>query len=161
MERVFLPLKLKCLLPSDVYKVADILFACQKDGCITYSSANLKSFHMPKEAVELAIQTLIERDIISYAIKEDKFFRFEINKKELERYDKSNWININESSVLAKATAVRFTSHYVEEKYVEEKKEEPKKDGGMSVDELRALMAKLQEQLKQQETNSSSDGLPW
>lgn len=156
MERVFLPLKLKCLLPSDVYKVADILFACQKDGCITYSSANLKSFHMPKEAVELAIQTLIERDIISYAIKEDKFFRFEINKKELERYDKSNWININESSVLAKATAVRFTSHYVEEK-----KEEPKKEAGMSVDELRALMAKLQEQLKQQETNSSSDGLPW
>lgn len=156
MERVFLPLKLKCLLPSDVYKVADILFACQKDGCITYSSANLKSFHMPKEAVELAIQTLIERDIISYAIKEDKFFRFEINKKELERYDKSNWININESSVLAKATAVRFTSHFVEEK-----KEEPKKEAGMSVDELRALMAKLQEQLKQQETNSSSDGLPW
>lgn len=156
MERVFLPLKLKCLLPSDVYKVADILFACQKDGCITYSSANLKSFHMPKEAVELAIQTLIDRDIISYAIKEDKFFRFEINKKELERYDKSNWININESSVLAKATAVRFTSHYVEEK-----KEEPKKEAGMSVDELRALMAKLQEQLKQQETNSSSDGLPW
>jgi hypothetical protein len=111
---------------------------------------------MPKEAVELAIQTLIERDIISYAIKEDKFFRFEINKKELERYEKSNWININESSVLAKATAVRFTSHYVEEK-----KEEPKKEAGMSVDELRALMAKLQEQLKQQETNSSSDGLPW
>lgn len=156
MERIFLPLKLKCLLPSDVYKVADILFACQKDGCITYSSANLKSFHMPKEAVELAIQTLIERDIISYAIKEDKFFRFEINKKELERYDKSNWININESSVLAKATAVRFTSHYVEEK-----KGEPKKEAGMSVDELRALMAKLQEQLKQQETNSSSDGIPW
>jgi hypothetical protein len=156
MERIFLPLKLKCLLPSDVYKVADILFACQKDGCITYSSANLKSFHMPKEAVELAIQTLIDRDVISYAIKEDKFFRFEINKKELERYDKSNWININESSVLAKATAVRFTSHYVEEK-----KEEPKKEAGMSVDELRALMAKLQEQLKQQETNSSSDGLPW
>jgi hypothetical protein len=156
MERIFLPLKLKCLLPSDVYKVADILFACQKEGCITYSSANLKSFHMPKEAVELAIQTLIERDIISYAIKEDKFFRFEINKKELERYEKSNWININESSVLAKATAVRFTSHYVEEK-----KEEPKKEAGMSVDELRALMAKLQEQLKQQETNSSSDGLPW
>ena len=156
MERVFLPLKLKCLLPSDVYKVADILFACQKDGCITYSSANLKSFHMPKEAVELAIQTLIDRDIMSYAIKEDKFFRFEINKKELERYDKSNWININESSVLAKATAVRFTSHYVEEK-----KEEPKKEAGMSVDELRALMAKLQEQLKQQETNSSSGGLPW
>ena len=156
MERVFLPLKLKCLLPSDVYKVADILFACQKDGCITYSSANLKSFHMPKEAVELAIQTLIDRDIMSYAIKEDKFFRCEINKKELERYDKSNWININESSVLAKATAVRFTSHYVEEK-----KEEPKKEAGMSVDELRALMAKLQEQLKQQETNSSSDGLPW
>ena len=156
MERVFLPLKLKFLLPSDVYKVAYILFACHKDGCIPYSSANLKSFHMPKEAVELAIQTLIERDIISYAIKEDKFFRVEINKKELERYDKSNWININESSVLAKATAVRFTSHYVEEK-----KEEPKKDGGMSVDELRALMAKLQEQLKQQETNSSSDGLPW
>lgn len=156
MERVFLPLKLKCLLPSDVYKVADILFACQRDGYITYSSANLKSFHMLKDVVEIAIQTLIDRDIIGYPTREDKFFRFEINKNTLKKYDESNWLNINESSSLARATEVRFTKHYVEEK-----KEEPKKDGGMSVDELRALMAKLQEQLKQQETNSSSDGLPW
>lgn len=156
MERVFLPLKLKCLLPADVYKVADILFACQKEGNITYSSANLKSFHMPKEAVEIAIQTLVDRNIVGYPVKEDKFFKFEINKDTLKKYDESNWFNINESSSLARATEVRFTKHYVEEK-----KEEPKKDGGMSIDELRALMAKLQEQLKQQETNSSSDGLPW
>lgn len=109
MDKIYLNLKLKCLLPIEVYKVADILFACQKDGYVTYSSNNVKSMHMPKEAVEIAIQTLIDRQILDQPVKEGNFWKFKINADGIKRYQDSSWDDINNAPVLRMSSETKFT----------------------------------------------------
>lgn len=109
MEKIYLNLKLKCLLPTEVSKVADIMFACQKDGYVTYSPASVKSMHMPREAVEIAIQTLIDREIIDSPVKEEKFWKFKINEANIKRYNDSSWDDINNAPVLRMSSETKFT----------------------------------------------------
>lgn len=150
MEKIYLNLKLKCLLPIEVYKVADILFACQKDGYVTYSSNNVKSMHMPKEAVEIAIQTLIDRQILDQPVKEGNFWKFKINADGIKRYQDSSWDDINEAPALRKSSEVKFTH-------------QPQTED-MSVEEMKKQIAQLQAMLMTQvknENNEGNDGLPW
>lgn len=151
MERIYLPLKLKCLLPTEVYKVADIMFACQKEGFVTYSPANVKSLHMPKEVIEVCLQTLLDKDILHRPEKEDKFWKFKINREELEKYNSSSWDDINNAPVIMRSAEVKFTHETVYQPV------------DMSTEQMMALMKKLQAQIlsKQQKENNSSDGLPW
>lgn len=150
MERQFLDLKLKCLLPTDVYKVADVLFACQKDGYITFSAQNAKSMHMPQEVVELCIQTLLDREILTDAVKEGKYYKFQINAEMLKRYREATWDDINDAPVMRKANEVRYT-HAQE------------KPSGMTAEQMMAEIKSLQLMLaeKMKENTSSSEGLPY
>jgi len=148
MERQFLDLKLKCLLPTDVYKVADVLFACQKDGYITFSPQNAKSMHMPQEAVELCIQTLLDREILTNAAKEGKYYKFQINADMLKRYRESDWNDINEAPILAKSNEVRYTQE---------------KPSGLTAEQMMAEIKSLQLMLaeKMKENTSIGEGLPY
>jgi hypothetical protein len=148
MERQFLDLKLKCLLPTDVYKVADVLFACQKDGYITFSPQNAKSMHMPQEAVELCIQTLLDREILTNAVKEGKYYKFQINADMLKRYRESSWDAINDAPILAKANEVRYTQE---------------KPSGLTAEQMMAEIKSLQLMLaeKMKENTSIGEGLPY
>lgn len=130
MDKIYLNLKLKCLLPSEIYKVADMLFACQKEGCVTYSSNNIKSLHIPKEAVEIAIQTLIDRQILEQPVKEGSFWKFKINTEVIKRYNDASWDDINNAPVLKKSSELKFTH-------------QPEKEE-MSVEEMKKQIAHLQ-----------------
>lgn len=148
MEKIYLNLKLKCLLPIEVYKVADILFACQKDGYVTYSSNNVKSMHMPKEVVEIAIQTLIDRQILDQPVKEGNFWKFKINADGIKRYQDSSWDDINEAPALRKSSEVKFTH-------------QPQTED-MSVEEMKKQIAQLQAMLMtQSKKNNIDDSLPY
>lgn len=158
-EKIFLNLKLKCLLATEVYKVADFLFAVQKEGCVTYSPNNCKALHMPREAVELAIQTLIDLEVIDSPTKENNFWKFKINADSIKRYNDSSWDDINNAPVLRKATEVKFMNEKPPMKY---------EMVNMSAEEMMALMQKLQAQItakaqleKAQKNNDVEDGLPW
>lgn len=165
--KIYLNLKLKCLLPVELYKAADILFACQKDGYITYSPQNARSMHMPKEAVEIAIQTLIDKGIIGSPEKEEKFWKFKINEESIKQYQDSSWDDINNAPVIQMSSETKFT-HESSYKQVELSAEEMMQQ----IKQLQAMISqkvKEDERLKQQkgifaqirDENDGVSNLPW
>lgn len=156
-EKIFLNLKLKCLLATEVYKVADFLFAVQKEGCVTYSPNNCKTLHMPREAVELAIQTLIDLEVIEYPSKEGNYWKFKINAESIKRYNDSSWDDVNNAPVLRKATEVKFTNEKPAMKY---------EMVNMTPEQMMAQMKLLQDmitmkQKQMQKNNDAEDNFPW
>ena len=150
MEKQFLNLKLKCLLPVEVYKVADILMATQKEGYVTYSTINTKSLHMPQEAVEKALQTLVDRQIFDSPVKEGKFYKFRINSESLKRYNDSSWDDINNAPVMRLAEDVKFT------------KEQAPATSEFSQEELMAAIKALRAAKAAKEKKiTGEDDLPW
>lgn len=159
-EKIFLNLKLKCLLPTEVYKVADILFACQKDGYVTYSSNNVKSMHMPKEVVEIAIQTLIDRQILDQPVKEGNFWKFKINADSIKRYQDSSWDDINEAPALRKSSELKFT--HQESVALEESDVIENMSTQQMMRMMRVLSARIkEEQSKQEMMNNDASTLPY
>lgn len=155
MEKIFLNLKVKCLLPVEVYKVADILFACQKDGYVTYSANNPKSMHMPKEAVEVAIQTLIDKKVLDHPVKEGNVWKFKIIENTIKAIQDVSWDDICSAPAIKPSSEIKFT-HQQESVPVEES------DifDNMSTQQMARMMRMLEARIKAQE-NNDQNGLPY
>ena len=74
--KVYLPYQVKMLLPGDMYKVLDTLFAFQKDGEISYSKRNCEFLHLDQAIVEQAIQTAIDYKIIEFVEQTGGVYKF-------------------------------------------------------------------------------------
>ena len=152
MEKIFLNLKVKCLLPVEVYKVADILFACQKDGYVTYSANNPKSMHMPKEVVEVAIQTLIDRYILESPAKEGNVWKFKINEESIKRYQDASWDDICSTPALRQSSEVKF-NHQQGSVPVEESD----MFDNMSTQQMARMMKMLEARIKEEQLKEQAD----
>ncbi len=152
MEKIFLNLKVKCLLPVEVYKVADILFACQKDGYVTYSANNPKSMHMPKEVVEVAIQTLIDKNILINPTKEGSFWKFRINENEIKAVQDMSWDDICSAPAIKQSAEIKFT-HQQESVPIEECDD----FDSMSTQQMARMMRMLEARIKEKQLKEQVD----
>lgn len=168
MEKIYLNLKAKCLLPAEVCKVADFMFACQKDGYVFYSSTNNpRSMHMPKEAVEVAIQTLIDKKVLESPVKEGGLWKFKIIENTLKAIQAVSWDDICSAPLEGLSSEVKFT-HQQESVPVEESDV----FGNMSTQQMARMMKMLEARIKEEQIkeqadimkhlkNNDSSGLPY
>ena len=84
MDKIYIPHQLKALLPSDMYKVLDTLFAFQKEGTITYSKRNSEFLHIDQSICDQCIQTAIDKKIIKPVEMAGGIYRFQINEPIIE-----------------------------------------------------------------------------
>lgn len=151
MEKFYLPMQIKALLPSDMYKVLDALMTFQKEGgTITYSKRNAEFLHLPVEITDQAIQTAINCKLIEPIEQAGNVYKFRINQTTLETAKLTPLTEIPNKPILKLSNEITF------------KKEMGTKQPSTEalLEQIRQLQAQLMTQVKN-ENNEGNDGLPW
>lgn len=148
MDKIYLSYQVKMLLPGDVYKVLDTLFAFQKEGCITYSKRNCEFLHMEQPIVEQAIQTAINAKIITPVEMAGGVYKFKIVAETIEKAKLVQLTDIPNKPLLKLAEEITFKQTM--------NKPEPSTEA--LLEQIRVLQAQLMNQMKD---NKTEDGLPW
>lgn len=150
-------MKLKVIMTPELYKVADALFAYQKDGMVSYSKKTAALLHMDVAVADQMIQTLVDRKIISSAGQENGVWKFKVDQGTINRFNEASWEDIGKAQLMSVATEITFKNV-----------QPPRQEYGMvtmSTEEMMAQMQKLQAMImmKQQleKTNNVQDGLPY
>ena len=149
MEKIFLPYQVKALMPSDLYKVADVLYAFQKEGHITYSKKNAEYLHLDVAIVEQCIQTLIDTKLIEPVSMDGGVYKFRICPAPLEVAKNIPLVDIPNKPLIKLAAEITF--------------KEQMKTKQPSNEELMEQIRRLQAQLMNQVVKDYNDGnsLPW
>lgn len=107
-KRIYLPLQLKVLMQPEMYKTADVLFASQKDGKITYSKRNSQFLKLDEAITDQAVQTLIDKKIIAPEGKENGYWRFRIIEETLEKYKALDWETVGSAGLIPLSEEIKF-----------------------------------------------------
>jgi hypothetical protein len=151
MDKIYLPMQVKALLPSDVYKVLDALMTFQKEGgTITYSKRNAEFLHLPVEITDQAIQTAINYNLIKPIEMSGGVYKFKINQTAIEVAKAVPLTKIPNNSLLKLADEIKFKQ--------EMGTKQPSTEA--LLEQIRQLQAQLMTQVKN-ENNEGNDGLPW
>ena len=158
--KIYLPMQIKALMPSDMYKVLDVLVAFQKEGIVSYSKRNAEFFHMDLAVADQAIQTAIDIKLLIPVEKDGGVYKFRINEDVIKRAQEVNLKDISSKKMIKLSTDITFKS---------QKNEEKKDVDCMSYDEMKKMLLMLQarmnehEQVKKLVVNNSDedDGLPF
>ena len=148
MEKIFIPHQLKALLPSDMYKVLDTLFAFQKEGTITYSKRNAEFLHLDQAVADQAIQTAVDKKIIEPLEMTGGVYKFKINKPLMETAKTLSLTDIPNRQLIRLSEEITFKNDM--------KPKEP--STADLLEEIRILKEKLMNQVKD---NNDSNDLPW
>lgn len=158
--KIYLPMQIKALMPSDMYKVLDVLVAFQKDGIISYSKRNAEFIHVDLAVADQAIQTAIDIKLLIPVEKDGGVYKFKINEDVIKRAQEVSLKDISSKKMIKLSTDITFKSQ----------KNEDKKDVDcMSYSEMKKMLLMLQarmnehEQVKKLVVNNSDedDGLPF
>lgn len=147
MEKIFIPHQLKALLPAEMYKVLDTLFAFQKEGTITYSKRNAEFLHLDQAICDQCIQTAIDKKIIKPVEMAGGVYRFEINEPIIEAAKLLPLTEIPNRPLIKLSEEITF-------KQTMGKKE-------LTNQEIMEQIRVLQAQLMSQVENKKEDDLPW
>lgn len=150
MDKIYLPMQVKALLPSDVYKVLDALMTFQKEGTITYSKRNAEFLHLPVEITDQAIQTAINYNLIKPIEMSGSVYKFSINASVLEAAKLTPLTEIPNKPLLKLSNEITFKQ--------EMGSKQPSTEA--LLEQIRQLQAQLMNQVKN-ENNEGNDGLPW
>lgn len=148
MEKIYLPHQLKALLPAEMYKVLDTLFAFQKEGIVTYSKRNADFLHLDNAITDQAIQTAINYKIIAPIEMAGGVYKFKIVGETIEKAKLVQLTDIPNKPLLKLADEITFKQTM--------NKPEPSTEA--LLEQIRVLQAQLMNQMKD---NKTEDGLPW
>lgn len=138
------------LMPGEMYKVMDTLFAFQKeDGIITYSKRNCEFLHLDQAIVEQAIQTAINYKLIEYVDMAGGIYKFRIVLPTLEAAKMINLTEVPNKPLFKPAEAITW------------KQQANTKE--RSANEILSEIERLKKELmaKVKEDNNKTDELPW
>ena len=148
-EKVYLPVQVSYLMPSDLYKVATALFAFQKEGTVSYSKRNCEYLHLDQAIVEQCIQTLIDYKLIEFVEQAGGVYRFKIVQPTIEAAKMASLPEIPNKPLLKLSEEIKW------------KQETTTKQ--LSPDEILAQIQTLRQMLMKsvKEDNNSGSDLPW
>ena len=150
MEKFYLPMQIKALLPSDMYKVLDALMTFQKEGgTITYSKRNAEFLHLDQAIAEQAVQTAINYKLIEPIEQAGGVYKFKINQTTLETAKLTPLTEIPNKPLLKLATDITFKQEMGSKQKTNEE----------LLEEIRKLQAQLMANVKPE--NNDSNALPW
>lgn len=150
MEKQYLPYQIKALMPAELYKVADTLYAFQREGHVTYSKKNAEYLHLDVAIVEQCVQTMINAKLIEPISQDGGIYKFRINPAPLEVAKKIPLTEIPNKPLLKLATDITFKQ--------EMGSRQPSTEA--LLEQIRQLQAQLMTQVKN-ENNEGNDVLPW
>lgn len=148
MDKIFIPHQLKALLPPEMYKVLDTLFAFQKEGTITYSKRNSEFLHIDQSICDQCIQTAIDKKMIAPVEQSGGIYRFKINKELMEVAKNIPLTDIPNKATLKLSSEIKFKEAM--------KPKEPSTEE--LLEQIRVLKEKLMNQVKD---NNDANDLPW
>ena len=143
-------MQVKALMPGDLYKVLDALFAFQKEGTISYSRRNAEFLHLDQAIADQAIQTAVDYKLITPIEQSGGVYRFRINGAAFEAAKMTPLSEVPNKPILKLSSEITF-------KQMDNTKE-------LSADEILAQIDKLKRQLMTKvkaEQNNDADTLPW
>lgn len=143
-------MQVKALMPGDLYKVLDALFAFQKEGTISYSKRNAEFLHLDQAIADQAIQTAVDYKLITPIEQSGGVYRFKINGAAFEAAKMTPLSEVPNKPILKLSSEITF-------KQMDNTKE-------LSADEILAQIDKLKRQLMNKvkaEQTSNTDDLPW
>lgn len=146
MVKIFIPHQLKALLPAEMYKVLDTLFAFQKEGTITYSKRNAEFLHLDLAICDQCIQTAIDKKIIEPLEMTGGVYKFKINKPLMETAKTLSLTDIPNRQLIRLSEEITFKNDM--------KPKEP--STADLLEEIRILKAKLMNQVVN-DNNDASD----
>lgn len=149
MERFYLPMQVKALLPSDMYKVLDALMTFQKEGTITYSKRNAEFLHLDQAIAEQAVQTAINYKLIEPIEQSGGVYKFRINQTVMETAKLAPLTEIPNKPLLKLATDITFKQEMGTKQKTNEE----------LLEEIRKLQAQLMANVKPD--NNDANDLPW
>ena len=149
MNRIYLPMQIKALLPSDVYKVLDALMTFQKEGTITYSKRNAEFLHLDQAIAEQAVQTAINYKLIEPIEQAGGVYKFKINQTTLETAKLTPLTEIPNKPLLKLAETITFKQEMGTKQKTNEE----------ILEEIRRLQAQLMANVKPE--NNDTNDLPW
>lgn len=142
-ERIYISSQLACMLEPRVFKVLFYLVSWQSMPQFKYYPKQMsKALHMDVEIIELAIQTLIDRKLVS-ASRVDEKWLLTLEKEEIDRYLKVPLEKVSESSLFPIADKVLWNVEKTQQKASESDLE------GISDDQLEKLVLELQRRRNQ------------
>lgn len=142
-------MQVKALMPGDLYKVLDALFAFQKEGTISYSKRNAEFLHLDQAIADQAIQTAVDYKLITPIEQSGGVYRFRINGAAFEAAKMTPLTEVPNKPILKLSSEITF------------KQQANTKE--LSAEEILGQIEALKRQLmtKVKEENNTSDGLPW
>lgn len=151
MDRIFIPMQVKALMPSDLYKVLDALFAFQKEGTISYSKRNAEFLHLDQAVADQCIQTAVDYKLITPIEQSGGVWKFRINGAAFEAAKMTPLSEIPNKQLLRLSSEITFKNQT-------STKEMSPEELLRQIDELKR---KLMEKVQPAKENNASDGLPW
>lgn len=134
-------------MPSDLYKVADVLYSFQKEGTVTYSKKNAEYLHLDIAIVEQCVQTLIDCKLIEPISMDGGIYKFRLNPTPIELAKNISLTEIPNKPLLKLSESITF--------------KEMMKSKQPSNEELLEQIRQLKAQLMKQVENNTKDDLPW
>ena len=147
-EKVYMANQLNCMLPPSAVKVMNYILSWQSQGDVKYYEKQFaKLLHMTNGEVEVAIQTLIDNNLLSAEQRGDIWYLI-LKKDVIKKYFDVPMQKVHDHEGFRLSMNVTWNKT--------EKKEEATSDtDNMSEQQLQALIMKLQIQLNEkQQVNS-------
>ena len=147
-EKVYMANQLNCMLPPSAVKVLNYALSWQSQGDVKYYEKQFSALlHMTKGEVEVAIQTLIDNNLLTAELRGDIWYLI-LNKPIIKKYFDVPMQKVHDHEGFRLSMNVTWNKT--------EREEEATSDtDNMSEQQLQALIMKLQIQLNEkQQVNS-------
>lgn len=154
MEKIYLSYQVKMMMPGDMYKVMDTLFAFQKEGQISYSKRNCEFLHLDQSVVEQAIQTAINYKLIKPVEMAGGIYRFDINSTVLEASKLIELKDVPTKPLFKLADEIKFKNE------MGRKGVESSMTTEQMLAQIQILQSMIKRKMEEPENNADSD-LPW
>lgn len=149
MDKIYIPMQVKALMPGDLYKVLDALFAFQKEGTISYSKRNAEFLHLDQAIADQAIQTAIDYKLITPIEQSGGVWKFSINGAAFETAKMTPLSEIPNKPLIKLSSEIKWKNQTTTKE--------------LSPEEILAQIQTLKQMLMKtvKEENNTPDDLPW
>lgn len=147
-EKVYMANQLNCMLPPSAVKVMNYILSWQSQGDVKYYEKQFSALlHMTKGEVEVAIQTLIDNNLLAAELRGDIWYLL-LKKDVIKKYFDVPMQKVHDHPGFSLSMNVTWNK-------TEKEEEAPSDTENMSEQQLQALIMKLQIQLNEkQQVNS-------
>ena len=149
MDKIYIPMQVKALMPGDLYKVLDALFAFQKEGTISYSKRNAEFLHLDQAVADQCIQTAVDCKLITPIEQSGGVWKFSINGAAFETAKMTPLSEIPNKPLIKLSSEIKWKNQTTTKE--------------LSPEEILAQIQTLKQMLMKtvKEENNTPDDLPW